>query len=238
MEKTSLLLFGIMLLLAACDKDDPVPLPQGAFTATSITEDLPVRAFVKDGKITNTTTISQLLIDYDNYILASWEVPSFTEVELDDDVIRIYPSYIESTLGNETVKYNYMMDRQMLLLEMQDTIEADPGFSDYFIQLFNGLNVYPLPEFKEEYRTTAGGFHVISKYKDKRYIEIIDENTIRRHFARYLYVVNYTMPDYQTFWTLPIELNNYFNETGYPVINEDDTVLVKEFEIEYRKTGQ
>ena len=237
MKKTSLLLFGIMLLLAACDKDDPVPLPQGTFTTTSITEDLPVRAFTSSSEITSTATIDQILSEYDNYIPDSWEIPSFTEVELNDDMI-LYPSYIESTLGNETVKYNYTMDRDMLLLEMQDTIEADPGFSDYFIQLFNGLNVYPLPEFKEEYRTTADGFHVVSKYKDKRYIEIIDENTIRMHFARYLYVVNYTMPAYQTFWTSPIELNNYFNETGYPVIKEDDAILVKEFEIEYRKAGQ
>lgn len=151
MKKTSLLLFGIMLLLAACDKDDPVPLPQGAFTATSFTEDLPLRAFTSSGEIKSTATIDRLLSDYDNYILDSWEIPSFTEVELNDDMTRIYPSYIESTLENETVKYNYTMDRDMLLLEMQDTITVSASYSDYYVQLFNAMNVYPLPKFKKKY---------------------------------------------------------------------------------------
>ena len=47
--------------------------------------------------------------------------------------------------------------------------------------------------------------------------------------------MNYTQSAYQAFWILPVEVNNYFKETGYPAIKEDDAVLVKEFEIEYRK---
>jgi hypothetical protein len=91
------------------------------------------------------------------------------------------------------------MDRQMLFLEMQDTITVSASYSDYYIQLFNTLNVYPLPEFKEEYRTMETGYYTVSKYKDKRYIEIIDEHTLRMHYARYLYVENYTKDAYQTF---------------------------------------
>jgi hypothetical protein len=158
-------------------------------------------------------------------------------VEQPDGQIRLHDSFIEYTFMNELITYDYIRNDELLFLEMQDSITIAASYSDYFIQLFNALNVYPLPEFKEDYRVMEDGtgFYIVSKYKDKRYVEIIDENTLRMHFTRHLYVVNFTKPDYQGFWILPIELNNYFKETGYPAIKEDDAVLVKEFEVEYRK---
>lgn len=233
MKKFCSLLPGIAFFFAGCEKEDPIPLPQGTFTAASITVNLPVRGFTKDGEIINPTAISKILNDYDNYIPESWDL-SFTAVDLPDGQIRIQDSFVEYTFMNELLKYDYTRNDELLFLEMQDSITITASYSDYYIQLFNALNIYPLPEFREYYVPTPTGFYAVSKYKDKRYLKIIDENTLRMHFTRHLYVVNYTST-YQTFWILPVELNNYFRETGYPAIKEDDAVLVKEFEIEYRK---
>ncbi|MDD4192606.1 MAG: hypothetical protein PHI28_14830 [Mangrovibacterium sp.] len=232
MKKPCSLLSGIAFFFAGCEKEGPIPLPQGTFTATSITENLPIHGFTKNGAIAGSKTINRILDDYDNYIPESWDL-SFTSVEIPEGQIRIQDSFIEYTFMSELLKYDYTRNDDLLFLEMQDSITITASYSDYYIQLFNTLNVYPLPEFSEYYVPTPTGFYAVSRYKDKRYIEIIDENTLRMHFTRHLYVVNYTTT-YQTFWILPVELNNYFRETGYAAIKEGDAVLVKEFEIEYR----
>jgi hypothetical protein len=234
MKKFYSLLLCVAFFFAACEKDDPIPMPEGTFTATSITENLPVRGFTKQGEITSTATINRILEDYDNYIPESWDI-SFTSVELPDGQIRLQDSFAEYTLMNELLKYDYTRNDEFLFLEMQDSITVDANYLDYFIQLSNSLNVYPLPEFRKYNIPMQTGFDMVIRYKDKRYVEIIDENTLRMHFARYLCAENYAEPENQTFWILPVEFNNYFKETGYPAIREGDAVLVKEFEIEYRK---
>jgi hypothetical protein len=234
MKKFYSLLLCVAFFFAACEKDDSIPMQEGTFKATSITENLPVRGFTKQGEITSTATINRILDDYANYIPESWDL-SFTAVDLPDGQIRIQDSFVEYTFMNELLQYDYTRNDEFLFLEMQDSVTVTASYSDYYIQLFNALNVYPLPTFKEYNVPTPTGFYIVSKYKDKRYIEIIDENTLRMHFVRYLYGENYTEPENQTFWILPVELNNYFRENGYPAIKEDDAVLVKEFEIEYRK---
>ncbi len=237
MKKTILIFLSVAFVFTACDKDDSVPMPEGTFMATSITENAPARGFTKDGEITSTSTINRILDDYDNYISGSLDV-SFTSVDVPEGQIRHHDSFVEYTFMNELLKYDYTRNDELLFLEMQDSITITASYSDYYIQLFNALNVYSLPDFREYYVPTQTGFYAVSKYKDKRYIEIIDENTLSMHFTRYLYVVNYTQSAYQAFWILPVEVNNYFKETGYPAIKEDDAVLVKEFEIEYRKNEE
>jgi hypothetical protein len=237
MKKNIFIFIGIVLLFTACKKDDPVPMPQGIFTADSVMGNMPVRFFTKDGENRDPAIIDKVLNEYDNYIPDSWDI-SFTSVELQDGQIRIHNSFIEYTFMNEMIKYDYIRNGELLFLEMQDSITITASYSDYYVQLFNTLNVYPLPEFKEEFIAAETGFYTVSKYKDKRYVEIIDENTLRMHFTKFLYVVNYTKPAYQVFWILPVELNNYFKETGYPAIKKEDAILVKEFEVEYRKNSQ
>lgn len=234
MKRTILIFLSIAFVFTACEKDDPIPMPEGTFTATSITENLPVRGFTRDGAIVSPQTINRILDDYDNYTPESLEI-SFVSVEVPEEQISVHGSFIEYTFMNELLKYDYTRNDEFLFLEMQDSVTVTASYSDYYIQLFNALDVYPLPEFREYYVHTPTGFYTVSRYKDKRYIEIIDENTLRMHFVRYLYAENYAEPENQTFWILPVELNNYFEEPGHTAIKEDDAVLVKEFEVEYRK---
>jgi hypothetical protein len=52
---------------------------------------------------------------------------------------------------------------------------------------------------------------------------------------KYLYAENHVEHENQTFRILPVGLNNYFREASYATIKEGDAVLIKEFEVEYRK---
>jgi hypothetical protein len=69
-------------------------MPEGTFTATSITENAPTRGFTKDGEIINPTAISKILNDYDNYIPDSWDI-TCTPVDLPGGQIRVQDSFIE-----------------------------------------------------------------------------------------------------------------------------------------------
>ncbi len=234
MKKILLCIFP--LILFTCKKEEPTLVPQGNYYTTTIIENSPIRGFNKNGEIKDINIINQILSDYNDYVPSSWGgAETFTNVDFYDDTIVIFPSYAKIKAFNEIFTYDYILNDHLISLESQDTIRLAVKYSDYQKQLFNALSIYSLPSYEEEFVPTTTGYTTITKYLDKKYIHIIDEKTIRVPFTRYLYRIDFTTGTYIHFWILQRQLNNSFNDDGYGIIDEDDVILVKEYEVEYKK---
>ena len=117
----------------------------------------------------------------------------------------------------------------------KDTISASFGPSDYQLKLYNTIFLYSIPSYKDEIHASTNGYYILKKFVDKKFFKIIDQNTIRIPYIRYLYAQELSYRPNENFWVFPTTLNNAFNDKGYNSINTNDIILIKEFEIEYKK---
>jgi len=225
------LFYALLLASVACRKeDDEVLLSQGNFYATAVIVESPIRGFSRNGEI-EAAEVIRIIAERGEY-MPDWR-KAFVEVEFHRDTIQIFSSYAKMNIFGLALPYDYTINDRLISLEAQDTVKATFAFSEYQVQFFNKLNQYPLPKFEQEFVTTVGGFYTLTKFLDKRYIHVVDENTIQVPCVRYWNLV-YNL-DVTSGWWNPRQFNNRFKESGVGIINEKDTLLVKEFQIEYKR---
>lgn len=228
--------FIFMLLIICCEKDKFQDIPKGAFLLTNIIQTSPIRCFTKSGEIIDSITINQILSEYNNYVPNSWGGSQlFTEIDFVEDSFIIYSTYAESNILGDIHKYDFGKIQNTYSLESQDTIVIDMYFSEEQIQIFKNFSLYPIPNYLYKIVPTRTGFKTILKFKDIKYFVVIDKNTVRFHYTRYLLMNHYNTEYNKYFWLLPITLNNALNKNGYTILKDDAALLIKEFELEYTR---
>lgn len=228
-----------LLFLFACEeKEDTTPSlsPLGDYYSVSIIEDSPIRCFTKDGEILDITEVNNYLASYNEVYSSIFQEDTsnaFTDVKFYNDTISIFPTH--AYFADTKQKYDYTIKDNLLSCESQEFITFLLTISDYQKRLLSSSTIYPIPDFIEIPTPAASGINYTTHYIDKKYVHIVDNNTLRVPFARYIHGIYYSPQNYSGFGVLPVQLNNSLNDKGYGEIAENGVLLVKEYEVEYKR---
>ena len=231
-----ILIYLLLLPLLACEEEDSMIELYGNFYSTSVIEDSPIRVFSIHGEVLKSRTVSRMLSAYNNETsLGDYNASAkFTKVSLTNDTINITGENATMKLSGTNTPYNFTINGNIMSVESKDTITDIHNFYEEDKQNeLKKLGIYQAPDYEVEEKMipwTTGFYKIYQiKYFDKKYIHIVNENTIRVPYVRFLFKRG------DGFQIFPVEINNCFNEDNFGYIADRDTILIKEYEVEYQK---
>ena len=223
-------IFYILLLgLFACKKEslNPVSAWFGTYSAISVIDDSPIRVFFNNGELTSKKATSFLARH------GGIPTPESLSIETPNDSIVINEKSAQMNFSGRPEIYNYTFGEDLIILESQDSLHSSTyAFRDNQRFFYSSLCQYPLPESKNVTIPATHGFTTTSLFIDERYVEEVNDSTLRVPYVLFFNLVN--DPQARDHW-YPTLFNNRLNDKGYNVISTNDTLLVREFQVIYAK---
>lgn len=238
MRKILTFIFTFSLLVSSCNEETEQMQFVGTYVASTTIDNTTVRMFNNVGEINDPILKNRIIRNYNTFL---GSVSSLTSDILTkptfptSDSIVINLSSISMKGFGTQLNYKYIYENDFLKLTSEDSISTISFFDNKQSIFFSSITRFEIPTFRAYPIPLSTGFNFMAKFLDRRYIKIVDNNTIRVPYMRILNVSEYERNGAENFNVFPSEINNIFSINDYSLIGENRAILVKEYEVEYKK---
>lgn len=232
-----ILLFS--LLFSSCKEETEQMQFVGTYVSNKVIDNSTIRLFNNNGEIKDPLLINRLLKNYNSFLVSVSNLTGeiFTKPTfLVSDSIIISLSSIRMKGYGLNLNYKYLYENDFLKLTSEDSISLLNSFIDnYQTQLNNSITRFQTPTFNIYHLPLSTGYASMIKFLDKRYIKPVDSKIISVPYVRILCLSDYENSGAENFNAIPSEINNILSIKDYSIIGENRAILVKEYEVEYKK---